>query len=67
VFYNVKRFGATAAAMTLYIVPVVATLGGALVLGEEITSGMLGGMALIVCGIAILNLPGRAVISSRPL
>ncbi len=67
VFYNVKRCGATAAAMTLYIVPVVATLGGALVLGEEITPGMLGGMALIVCGIAILNLPGRAVISPRPL
>lgn len=68
VFYNVRRFGATAAAMTLYIIPVVATLGGALVLGEEITPGMLGGMALIVCGIAILNLPGRrTVISPRPL
>ncbi len=66
-FYIVRRFGATAAAMTLYIVPVVGTLGGALVLGEEITPGMLGGMALIVCGIAILNLPGRAVISPRPL
>lgn len=66
-FYNVKRFGATAAAMALYIVPVVATLGGALVLGEEITPGMLGGMALIVCGIAILNRPGRVVMSPRPL
>ena len=66
-FYNVKRFGATAAAMALYIVPVVATLGGALVLGEEITPGMLVGMALIVCGLAILNRPGRVVISPRPL
>ena len=46
-FYNIQRFGATAAVMVAYVIPVVATIGGALVLDEQITLGMLGGMALI--------------------
>ena len=54
-FYNIKRFGATAASMPMYIIPVVATLGGALVLGERITGGMLVGMALIAAGIALIT------------
>jgi drug/metabolite transporter (DMT)-like permease len=54
-FYNIKRFGATPAAMTLYVVPVIATIGGVLVLGEQITTGMLGGMIMIILGIATLN------------
>jgi drug/metabolite transporter (DMT)-like permease len=56
-FYNIKRFGATAASIPMYIVPVVATLGGALVLGEHITGGMLVGMALIAAGIALITKP----------
>ncbi len=58
-FYNVKRFGATASAMPLYVIPVVATLGGALLLGEQITAGMLAGMALIALGIALINRAAR--------
>ncbi len=54
-FYIIKRFGATAAAMTAYVIPVVATVGGALFLDERITLVMLIGMALIVLGIAIIN------------
>ncbi len=54
-FYNVKRFGATAAAMTSYIVPMVAVVGGWFFLHEQITPVMLAGMALIVGGIVILN------------
>lgn len=54
-FYNIKHFGATASAMTSYVIPVVASLGGALFLGEIITLGMLGGMLLIAIGIALLN------------
>lgn len=54
-FYVVQRFGATPAAMVAYIIPVVATLGGALVLGETITPGMLGGMTLIALGIRLIN------------
>jgi len=54
-FYNIKRFGATASAMTLYVVPVVAAIGGVLLLGETITIGMAAGAALIVFGVALLN------------
>ncbi len=54
-FYIIKRFGATAAAMTAYVIPVVATACGALFLSERITLVMLIGMALIVLGIAIIN------------
>ena len=42
-FYNIKRFGATPAVMTTYIIPIVAGIGGVLLLGEEITSTMLVG------------------------
>lgn len=54
-FYNIKRFGATAAAMTAYVIPVVASIGGLLLLDEQITLGMVAGMVLIVAGIAIIN------------
>ncbi len=54
-FYNIKRFGATAAAMTLYVIPVVAGFGGVLLLGETITSGIIAGTALIVIGVAFIN------------
>jgi O-acetylserine/cysteine efflux transporter len=54
-FYTIKRFGATASAMPLYVIMVVATLGGALVLGEQITGEMLVGIALIAAGIALIN------------
>jgi len=54
-FYNIKRFGATAAAMTAYVIPIVAGIGGVLFLDEQITAVMLIGMALIILGIAILQ------------
>jgi drug/metabolite transporter (DMT)-like permease len=54
-FYNIKRFGATAAAMTAYVIPVVTGIGGVLVLGETITTAMLVGMGVIVSGIATIN------------
>jgi drug/metabolite transporter (DMT)-like permease len=54
-FYNIQRFGATAAAMTAYVIPVVASIGGYLLLDEQITKGMLVGMSFIVIGIAFIN------------
>jgi drug/metabolite transporter (DMT)-like permease len=54
-FYNIQRFGATASVMTAYIIPVIAAAGGALLLGEEISLGMLMGMALILSGVIIIN------------
>lgn len=58
-FYNIKRFGATPAVMTTYIIPVVAGIGGVLVLGEEITLTMLIGMVVIVGGIAMIQEHGK--------
>jgi drug/metabolite transporter (DMT)-like permease len=54
-FYNIQRFGATASAVTAYIIPIVATFGGVLLLDETITRGMILGMGLIVGGVAIIN------------
>ena len=54
-FYIIKNFGATAAALTAYVTPVVATIGGALLLNETITWGIVGGMVLIVAGISFIN------------
>jgi drug/metabolite transporter (DMT)-like permease len=54
-FYNIKRFGATSAAMTAYVIPVVAGIGGVLFLHERITAVMLVGMALIITGIVIIQ------------
>ena len=59
-FYNVRRFGATAAAMTSYVVPVVAAIGGVLVLSEQITIGMAAGMGAIILGIAVINARSRS-------
>ena len=41
--------------MSLYVTPMVAGLGGALVLGEQITAGMLVGIALIAVGIGLIE------------
>lgn len=54
-FDTIQRFGATAGAMAAYITPVVASIGGVLLLHEQISPGMLGGMALILLGIAVIN------------
>ena len=54
-FYNLMRFGATAAAMTAYVVPLVTGIGGAVVLGETFTAVMFVGMGLIISGIALIN------------
>jgi len=52
-FDLIKRFGATASAMTLYVIPVVASLGGVLLLGEQITIWIAAGMALILVGVTL--------------
>lgn len=54
-FNTIQRFGATASAMAVYITPVIASIGGVLLLHEQVSPGMLGGMALILLGIAIIN------------
>ena len=58
-FYIVRRFGATPAAMTNYLVPIVASIGGVLLLGEQATAGMLVGMMIIIGGIALISTSRR--------
>jgi len=54
-FYIIKRFGATASAMTAYIIPIFSSIGGVLLLNETITSGMLAGIVLMLSGIMVIN------------
>ncbi len=54
-FYTIKRFGATPAVMTTYVIPIVAGVGGVLLLDEEITGIMVVGMIVIASGIALIQ------------
>lgn len=56
--YIINKFGVTTSIMTNYLVPVVATLGGLLLLDERVTGIMLIGMATISLGIYIINRKG---------
>ena len=58
-FYIIKRFGATPAAMTSYMIPIIAGTGGVIILGEEFTSTMIIGMIIIVSGITLLQEFGK--------
>lgn len=60
-FFCVKYFGASRAATVDYIAPIVATLGGVLLLGEEITLGMWVSIAIIALGIVLINYRERSV------
>ncbi len=65
--YNIKKFGATASAMSAYIIPVVAVILGVLFLGETVTAVMLMGMVLIVLGIAIINRYQHTPVPMEPM
>ncbi|MFC1960380.1 DMT family transporter [Chloroflexota bacterium] len=51
----IDRYGATASAMSTYLIPIVSGIGGVLLLDELVTTGMILAMVVIVAGIAILN------------
>ncbi|MFC2025697.1 DMT family transporter [Chloroflexota bacterium] len=61
--YNIQQFGATTSAMTSYVLPIMASLGGVLLLGETITQGMLMGIILIFVGIYLISYRHTPVIS----
>lgn len=65
--YNIQRFGATASAMSSYIIPVVAVILGVLFLGETVTAVMLVGMVLIIVGVAIINRTQRIPLSAEAM
>jgi drug/metabolite transporter (DMT)-like permease len=54
-FSNIKRFGATSAVMVSYLIPIITSFSGAVLLGEQITMVMFIGMGLIFAGIKLIN------------
>lgn len=52
-----RKFGATAFSLVSFVVPVVATTVGVLLLDEIVTGGMLIGVLLIASGIYLINKP----------
>jgi drug/metabolite transporter (DMT)-like permease len=54
-FFILKKFGAIATTQASYVIPVVATTLGFLLLREQVTFTMLGGMGAIFAGLALLN------------
>jgi drug/metabolite transporter (DMT)-like permease len=66
-FYIIKRFGATSSAMTAYVIPIVSSIGGALLLNETITFGMIIGIILMITGILVINRRVRKAEQSPPV
>ncbi len=62
-FYIQRRFGATVFSLNSFIVPIVAILTGALLLGEILTQGIIVGMLLIGAGLYLINRPALTNIS----
>ena len=62
-FYIQRRFGATAFSLTAYLIPVVATTFGVLLLDEIVTWAMLVGIVLIGSGIYLIS--KRTAVSVR--
>jgi drug/metabolite transporter (DMT)-like permease len=62
--------GASYAALVTYLVPALALLYGAIFLDEKITASAVGGLALILAGVALgtgtLRLPRRAPVGETP-
>jgi drug/metabolite transporter (DMT)-like permease len=55
-FRLIKHWGATRTSLVAYVMPVWGIILGAVVLGEVISTGRLSGTALVIAGIALVNL-----------
>ena len=53
--YIINNFGVATSIQTNYVTPIVATIGGILLLDEQITIGMLAGMLVISLGVYTIN------------
>ena len=54
-FRLLERVGPTKTTTVTYLIPIVGMLGGALVLGEPLTAGMLGGLGLVLGSVLLVN------------
>lgn len=57
--YGASRLSAATTGATLYLVPVIAVISGAIMLDEAITPDILTGGALIIAGVAIAQIGPR--------
>jgi O-acetylserine/cysteine efflux transporter len=58
-YYLVGKYEVTRVVPFTLLVPIAGMLGGALLLGEELTLLKIGGGAVIICGVAIIQLRRR--------
>ena len=58
--YVVRRWTATGASYQFVLFPIVSVIGGALLLGEDVTSSLLLGAPLVLVGVYIGALSGRS-------
>lgn len=65
-FWVNQKFGATTQAMPTYLMPIFSGILGVLLLDETITLGMMGGMAVILLGLATINESPRKTMADTP-
>lgn len=66
-FLLLGRWGPLRVNLVSYLVPVVATLGGAVLLDEPITAFTVAGFLIILAGFALLNRPQLASLADRAI
>lgn len=66
-FLLLGRWGPLRVNLVSYLVPVVATLGGAVLLDEPITAFTVAGFLVILAGFALLNRPQLASLADRAI
>ena len=64
-FRLLSRIGPTRTSMVTYLIPIFGTAWGALFLDEVVTAGMLGGMAMILASVVLVNGTRRSMIAPR--
>ena len=62
-FHMLREFGSRRLSVVTYLIPAFAVLWGALLLDEPVTVAALGGLALILAGVALAS--GERLLRSR--
>ena len=65
-FEMVRRYGATPSVLPAYVMPLVSSLFGALLLGEVITPELVVSGAIILCGVFLAGMSQAAGLKSQP-
>jgi drug/metabolite transporter (DMT)-like permease len=66
VVYVIRRWTATGASYQFVLFPIVSVIGGALLLGEDVTSSLLLGAPLVLIGVYVGALSGAPAGSDAP-